>query len=574
MKTKVKRITKLIGAAFCLATVTSTGYGGLSAYEPFNYTTSIPSGTASTANGFTGNWTCGTTPTITGGLAYTSLPTANSALSSTSGRQFENFSTPLSSGTKWISFMLSQAGNNGGNSCGIYFPNGGTGLFFGFGLAPFSGSQGGLGLGSITTTGTTTSGAANLASSFLGNYGTNYLVVLKIDFNTSGNNDTITAYINPTANSATPGVTATYTVTTFDVGTITGIGFQNAGGGFAIKADEIRVGDTYADVVGGGGVTPVAPVITGVAPGTGLTNGGTLVTITGSNFLAGLTVKFGTNAGNGISLTDSTNITVNTPVGAPGAVNVVVENPGALSATNVNGFTYVLPTPPPPPQPAAIVAGSVVNSGSSLKFVWKGGTNTSSVLLTSTNLAPGSTWTPVATNMFGADGLSTNIMSINPGEPKRFYGLAIPSDIVIVLAPTGLQTISSGSTNAIGLAWTASSTASVIGYRIFYGLDSGSLTNSTDVGNVTSANISGLIPSQTYYLAVVALTAGGQSSPLDAIITAQTDTNTGIVTLFNAFTPLEAPTTVDTTNALITYLADRARDRHARESQFSLYDTT
>ncbi|MDB6124010.1 MAG: hypothetical protein JWQ71_3003 [Pedosphaera sp.] len=572
MKTRLKRIAELIGAAFCFATMTSTGYAGLSAYEPFNYTTSIPNGTASTATGFTGNWTCGTTPAIIAGMAYTGLPTANGALSSTSGRQFENFSASLSSGTKWISFLLGQAGNNGGNCCGIYFPNGGTGLFFGFGLAPFSGTQGGLGLGSMTTTGTSTVGAANLASSFLGNYGTNYLVVLKIDFNTSGNNDTVTAYLNPTANASTPDVAATYTITTFDVGTITGIGFQNSGGGFAIKADEIRVGDSYADVVGGSGVTPVAPVITGVSPVSGLTNGGTVVTITGSNFLAGATVKFGANTGTGVSLTGSTNITVNTPAGAPGAVDVVVANPSALSATNVNGFTYVLPPPPPPPQPATIVADSMVKSGSSLKFVWKGGTNTSSVLLTSTNIAPGSTWTPVATNVFGGDGLSTNIMPINPGEPKRFYGLSIPSEIVVVLAPTGLHTISSGSTNAIGLAWTASSTAGVIGYRILYGLDSSNLTNSIDVGNVTSANIPGLTANQTYYLAVVALTANGQSSPLDAMITAQTDTTTGIVALFNAFTPLEAPTTVVTTNALITYLADRSRDRHARESQFSLYD--
>lgn len=47
---------------------------------------------------------------------------------------------------------------------------------------------------------------------------------------------------------------------------------------------------------------------------------------------------------------------------------------------------------------------------------------------------------------------------------------------------------------------------------------------------------------------------------------------TNIVALFNAGTPLEAPTTVETTNARITYLADRARDRHAREADFHIYD--
>ncbi|MDB6017823.1 MAG: thiol oxidoreductase [Pedosphaera sp.] len=571
-ETYLKKVGGFTSAALCLLLLTSNSHASLNAYEPFNYTTSIPNTTASTASGFTGNWTCGTTPAIATGLTYPNLPTANGSFSSTSGRQSVSLASPLSSGTAWISFVLNQAGNNGANLCGVYFPNGGTGLFFGYGLAPFSGTQGGLGLGSISTTSTTPVAGANLASSFLGGYGTNYLVVLKIDFNTSGTNDTITAYINPTANSATPGVAATYTISSFNVGTISGIGFQNAGGGFGIKADEIRVGDSYSDVVGGGGVAPVAPTITGVAPATGLTNGGTVVSITGSNFQAGITVMFGANAATGISLTGSTNITATTPAGAPGAVNVMVQNTSALSATNLNGFTYVTPAPPPPPLPASIVPGSLVNSGLTLSFVWKGGTNTSCVLLTSTNLAPGSTWTPVGTNIFGLDGFATNSMPIDPNEPKRFYGLSVPSDIIVVMAPAGLHTIASGSTNAIGLAWTASSTPGVIGYQILYGLNSGNLTNSLSVGNVTSASISGLTAGQTYYLAVVALTTNGQSLPLDAIISAQTDTNTGVVPLFNAFTTLEPATSVTTSNALITYLADRARDRHARESQFMIYD--
>jgi len=558
--------------ALCVSMFVNNACASLLAYEPFNYTTSIPTGTASTASGFTGNWTCGTEPSITTGLTYTALPSANNSISSTSGRQFVSFTSSLSSGTKWISFLFNQTGNNGGNHCGVYFPNGGTGLFFGYGLAPFSPTQGGLGLGSINTVGNPTQGATSLASSFLGTFATTpYLVAIKIDFNTSGANDTITVYLNPTANSVTPGVAATYTVSSFNVGTITGMGFQNSGGGFAIKADEVRVGDTYADVAGISGPPPLGPVITGVSPVSGLTNGGTVVTITGSNFLSGVTVKFGPNFGTGISLNSSSNITATTPAGFPGAANVVVQNTNTLSATNVNGFTYLLPPPPPPVQPT-IVPGSVVMTGSNLNFIWLGGTNTTSVLLTATNVAPGSTWTPVATNLFGADGLSTNSLPVNPGEPKRFYGLSIPSDIVVVLAPTSLQTIPSGSTNAIGLAWTASSTAGVIGYRIYYGLNSGAMTNSTDVGNVASAIISGLTSGQTYFLAVVALTASGQSLAVDATISAQTDANASIIALFNASTPLEPATSIDTPTARYTYIADRARDRHAREAVFNSYD--
>jgi CxxC motif-containing protein (DUF1111 family) len=571
MKTKMKLMAGLAGAAICLAGAV-TARASLSAYEPFNYTTSIPTGTPSTATGFAGNWTCGTTPSITTGLTYTDLPVANGALSSTSGRQFVSLATPLGSGTKWISFLFSQAGNNGGNHCGVFFQNGGTGLFFGFGLAPFSGTQGGLGLGSLTTTGNSPAPASNLASSFLGTYGPTYLIVLKIDFNTSGNNDTITAYINPIANAAAPGVAATYTVTSFDVGTITGVGFQNPGGGFAIKVDELRVGDSYQDVVGNGGVVTVPPpVITSVTPGTGVTNGGTLVTVAGSNFLAGITVKFGANAGTGASLLSSNSLTVTTPAGVVGAVNVVVQNTNLMSATNLNGFVYMLP-PPAPPTPATIIPGRMVKSGANLTFVWLGGTNTTSVLLTSTNIGADAVWMPVTTNLFGADGLSTNSVSVNPDEPRRFYGLSVPSAVVVVLAPTSLQTIPSGATNAIGLAWNPSATPEVTDYRIVYGLDSNALTNSVEVGNVTSAIISGLTPGQTYYLAVIALVGNNQSIATNALISAQTDTEVGIIPLFNVSTELEPATTVDTTNALITYFADRARDRHAREDMFNAYD--
>ena len=563
------------GASANSSQVSATPADYINVYEPFNYA-SITTGTAVTGTGMSGNWTAGAGVTTPAGLAFTAngtLPSANNRLSCATGgdsRTFASFgsSSALSGGTKYISFLASQAGNNGGNLCGIYFDNGATSLFLGSGASPGSFT---LSPFSVATSG---SGAFTslAASTFTGSYNTVALVVMKIDFNTSGANDTVTIYVNPAANASAPGVAASYTLTTFDVGNISGFGLRYQGGGLAFNIDELRTGTTYASVVGGSsGPSPLAPVITSLSPVSGLTNGGTGVTITGSNFLAGVTVKFGPNFATGISLNSSSNITATTPAGFPGAVNVVVQNTNTLSATNLNAFTYLLPPPPPPVQPT-IVPGSVVMTSSNLNFVWLGGTNTTSVLLTSTNVAPGSTWTPVATNLFGADGLSTNSLPVNPGEPKRFYGLSIPSDIVTVLAPTGLQTIPSGSTNAIGLSWTGSASAGVIGYRLYYGLNSAALTNSVDVGNVTSAIISGLTSGQNYFLAVVALTTNGQSLAVDATISAQTDANASIIALFNASTPLEPATTVDTPTARYTYIADRVRDRHAREANFHIYD--
>jgi CxxC motif-containing protein (DUF1111 family) len=183
-----------------------------------------------------------------------------------------------------------------------------------------------------------------------------------------------------------------------------------------------------------------------------------------------------------------------------------------------------------------------------------------------TNLASGS-WANASSVIIGDGGAAS--LTVPMTKNAVFVRLRIP--IAGVLAPTNLHLIASGSTNAIGLAWTASSTPGVSGYRILYGVTSGNLTNTMDVGNVNSAIVSGLTPGQTYYLAVVALTGNGQSA-VSAAVSGQTDATSGIVALFNASTVLEPDTTVDTPTALITYFGDRARDRHARENQFMLYD--
>ena len=119
-------------------------------------------------------------------------------------------------------------------------------FWFGFGLGPFSGTQGQLGIGSMTTAGTGAQGASSLSQIGLGTYGNTYLIVLRIDFNTSGNNDTITIYTKPGGERVRAwrhGEVGTYS--SYDVGTISGVGL-NVQGGASITVDEIRVGDTTA----------------------------------------------------------------------------------------------------------------------------------------------------------------------------------------------------------------------------------------------------------------------------------------------------------------------------------------
>ena len=137
------------------------------------------------------------------------------------------------------------------------------------------------------------------------------------------------------------------------------------------------------------GFTYVAPpTVSSVSPNTGSTSGGTSVTITGTNFASGATVKFGSGSATNVVVVNATTITATTPAGSAGAVTVTVTVSGQ-SGSLTNGFTYaVVPT----------VSGVSPNSGPAA-----GGT---SVTITGTNFATGATVT------FGS-GSATNVVVVN-----------------------------------------------------------------------------------------------------------------------------------------------------------------
>jgi len=64
----------------------------------------------------------------------------------------------------------------------------------------------------------------------------------------------------------------------------------------------------------------------------------------------------------------------------------------------------------------------------------------------------------------------------------------------------------------VTLAWDANPEPDIAGYKIFYGLQSKSYSNTVDVGNYTSCVISGLSDGQTYYFAAKAYNAAGYES--------------------------------------------------------------
>lgn len=85
--------------------------------------------------------------------------------------------------------------------------------------------------------------------------------------------------------------------------------------------------------------------ITGVAPGSGTTSGGTTITITGPNFVGTTSVTFGGVPATAVTLVNANTLTVVTPAQAAGVATVSVTTP--LGTTSLqNGFIYSALTAP------------------------------------------------------------------------------------------------------------------------------------------------------------------------------------------------------------------------------------
>ena len=64
----------------------------------------------------------------------------------------------------------------------------------------------------------------------------------------------------------------------------------------------------------------------------------------------------------------------------------------------------------------------------------------------------------------------------------------------------------------VTLAWDANSEPNIAGYKIYYGLQSGTYSDTVNVGNFTSCVISDLVEGQTYYFAATAYNTVGYES--------------------------------------------------------------
>ena len=101
--------------------------------------------------------------------------------------------------------------------------------------------------------------------------------------------------------------------------------------------------NTTSLAVGGGGGGNPAPTIILVAPILGSTLGGTALTVTGTGFAAGASLKVGGTAAVQVNVASAGVLTALTPAHVAGATDVTVTNPDGQSATLAGGFTFVPP---------------------------------------------------------------------------------------------------------------------------------------------------------------------------------------------------------------------------------------
>ncbi|MQA00952.1 MAG: hypothetical protein GEU80_16825 [Dehalococcoidia bacterium] len=200
-----------------------------------------------------------------------------------------------------------------------------------------------------------------------------------------------------------------------------------------------------------------APGIDSVSPAIGTTGGDTLVTIRGTNFSEGMTVRFGGTRGTDVDVVNRTTLTVRTPEHNAGRVDVRIESSAGERATRSNGYTYRVPatitglSPTSGPMSGGTmvtITGAGFDSGSTVTV---GGVRATQVDVVSssriTARTPGRPTGPALVEVRTSDGVlasGTRYFVYDPAPPPgQVTGGAIPR------SGAGLFVFSGGSNNQL-----------------------------------------------------------------------------------------------------------------------------
>ncbi len=172
---------------------------------------------------------------------------------------------------------------------------------------------------------------------------------------------------------------------------------------------------------GGGSVIPTATLnITSITPNTGFNDANTQITIAGTGFQNGSTVKVGETNVFGVTMVSSSQIKAKVPLGmAVGTYNLTLTNPDGSSKTLPNIFTLQVRPPISWTQAPGPVGGSITN-------IIIDPTNSSKVYSTSNGIVyksndSGATWSNISAITAGFLKFEANTIKIDPSNPSIMY---------------------------------------------------------------------------------------------------------------------------------------------------------
>jgi CSLREA domain-containing protein len=274
----------------------------------------------------------------------------------------------------------------------------------------------------------------------------------------------------------------------------------NAAGSDTLSISIPVVGSLSLSGSAGLTISPGAPTVASVSPSQGPANGGTVVTITGTNLVSPATVKFGTVAATNVAVNSGV-ITATSPAGTS-TVNVTVTTAAGTSATSsADQFTYlgvptvtaVIPNQGPPTGGTVVtITGTSFTSTATVTF--------GTVPATNVKLVNGTTITATAPVGTGTVNLrvTTSLGTSATSSADLFTYLGVPTVSKVTPAQGPL---------AGGTAVTIAGTNFASPATVMFGT-----TPATNIAVVSGSKITAIAPAGTGTVNVTVGTAGGTSA--------------------------------------------------------------
>jgi len=269
------------------------------------------------------------------------------------------------------------------------------------------------------------------------------------------------ASINPNSGPRTGGTSVTIVGTNFSAGATVAFGTTAATDVVVVNANTITAKSPARSTTGKVNIVVTNPdgksatlnlafeyktptvAVTSISPNSGPIAGGTSVTIKGTGFTSGTTVRFDSSNATSVVVVDEATITAVTPAHAAGKVDVNVTVPGTSVKSLDDGFTYLGAKP-------------TISSVAPASGPTTGGTD---IVIRGTNFASGVTVTLGGTNATNINRVSDTEVRVRTPARSQEGGVDLvlknvdgqtAQSIFVYVRPLG--TIVSGSINRNGLA--------------------------------------------------------------------------------------------------------------------------